>query len=87
MAMTDDNDYRPIDCGLYSEYELAIMQRRRWRMHWRDEAGDDHLETLRPTDLQTRQGQEFMYALTDGGAERCIRLDRIIKIEALEGVK
>lgn len=85
--MSDDNDYQPIDCGLYSTYEVAIMQRRRWRMHWRDETGDDHLETLRPTDLQTRNGQEFMYALTDDGAERCIRLDRIIKIETIEGVK
>jgi Rho-binding antiterminator len=83
--MSDDNGYRPIDCGLYSEYELAIMQRRCWRMHWRDEAGHDHLETLRPTDLQTRQGEEFMYAITDDGSERCIRLDRIIKTEAIEG--
>lgn len=84
--MSDDNDYQPIDCDLYSEYELAIMRHRRWRMHWRDESGNDHLETLSPTDLQTRQGQEFMYAVTDSGAERCIRLDRIIKIENIEGV-
>lgn len=84
--MSEDNDYQPIDCGLYSEYELAIMQRQRWRMHWRDESGNDHLETLSPTDLQTRQGKEFMYAVTDSGAERCIRLDRIIKIENIEGV-
>jgi Rho-binding antiterminator len=85
--MSDESDYQPIECGLYSEYEVAIMQRRRWRMHWRDEAGNDHLETLRPTDLQTRQGQEFMLAVTDGGAERCIRLDRIIRIENLAGEK
>lgn len=85
--MSDESDYQPIECSLYSEYEVAIMRRRRWRMHWRDEAGGDHLETLRPTDLQTRQGQEFMYAVTDDGAERCIRLDRIIKIENIEGEK
>ncbi|GAB4293737.1 MAG: hypothetical protein Kow0096_09540 [Thiohalomonadaceae bacterium] len=85
--MSDDNDYQPIECGLYSEYELAIMRRRRWRMHWRDETGTDHLETLRPTDLQTRNGQEFMSAVTDNGDERCIRLDRIIRIEELEGAK
>jgi len=81
--MSDDNDYTPIDCGLYSEYELLIMHRRRLRMHWRDEVGADHLETLRPTDLQTRQGEEFMYAVTDGGDQRCIRLDRILKTETL----
>ncbi len=83
--MSDDSDYHPIDCGLYSEYELAIMQRRRWRMHWRDEAGNDHLETVRPVDLQTRAGQEFMHAVTESGVQRCIRLDRIIKTEAIEG--
>lgn len=81
--MSDHNDYTPIDCGLYSEYELLIMRRRRLRMHWRDEDGHDHMETVRPTDLQTRNSQEFMYAVTDDGSERCIRLDHIIKIEPL----
>lgn len=81
--MSDETDYTPIDCGLYSEYELAIMHRERLRMHWRDEQGTDHLETLRPTDLQTHEHQEFMYAVTDAGDERCIRLDRILKTETL----
>ena len=82
--MSDDNDYTPIDCGLYSEYELLIMRRTRLRVHWRDADGNDHMEMLRPTDLQTRQGQEFMYAVTESGDERCIRLDRIIKSEPLK---
>ena len=82
--MNDENDYRPIDCGLYSEYELAIMHRDRLRVHWRDEAGSDHLETLRPTDLRTRDSQEFMYAQTEDGQQRCIRLDRIVRADPLQ---
>lgn len=75
--MSDDNDYTPIDCDVYSEYEVAILHKQRLRVHWRDEAGADHVETLRPTDLQTREGREFMSAVTDHGEERCIRLDYI----------
>ncbi len=75
--MNDDTDYTPIDCDVYSEYEVAILHQQRLRVRWRDEAGADHVETLRPTDLLTRAGEEFMSALTDHGEERCIRLDHI----------
>ena len=83
--MDKENDYRPIDCALYSEYETAIMHRECLRVHWRDSAGGDHLEALRPTDLQTRSGEEFMYATTENGEQRCIRLDRIVHTESIKG--
>lgn len=83
--MNDDNDYTPIDCDVYSEYEVSILHRQRLRVRWRDDGGADHVETLRPTDLETREGKEFMTALTDHGEERRIRLDRIREAGVLKG--
>ncbi|MBZ0071845.1 MAG: hypothetical protein WCY26_05550 [Thiohalobacteraceae bacterium] len=71
------SDYVPIDCGLYSEYELAIMHRQRLRIRWRDAQGMTHLETLLPRDLQTRSGEEFLIATTAARETLEIRLDRI----------
>jgi Rho-binding antiterminator len=71
-------DYTPIDCRLYSEFELAIMHRTRLQLSWRDTQGSPHLEVLVPVDLRTRQGEEFLVAVDALGAEREIRLDRIV---------
>ncbi|HMV37793.1 MAG TPA: transcriptional antiterminator, Rof [Plasticicumulans sp.] len=75
--------YVPIDCELYSRYELAIMHRRTLRLVWRDEAGGTHLETVLPCDLQTRMHQEFLLAETLDGEPRCLRLDRIRHVDFL----
>lgn len=75
--MSDEkDDYTPVACGVYSEYELAILRRRRLHLRWRDTEGVDHIEVVRPVDLRTRHGEEFM-ALEDG---RELRLDRIIEL-------
>jgi Rho-binding antiterminator len=71
-------DYKPIDCSLYSAYELAIMHRTRLQLSWRDAAGSPRIGVLLPLDLRTRQGEEFLVAIDHLGAEREIRLDRII---------
>ena len=68
-------DYRPIDCSLHSEYELAIMRARKLRLSWYDATGAKHIELLVPTDLSTRNGEEFMVILNSGGKELEIRLD------------
>lgn len=76
-------DYVPIDCGLHSEYELTIMRRTTLRLCWRDADDDIHIERLIPVDLQTRNGEEFMLAISADGSELCIRLDHIIKTDNL----
>ena len=48
-------DYTPVDCGLHSEYELAIMQRRRLALSWHDEVQIDYSETVTPVDLYTQE--------------------------------
>ncbi len=83
--MASDKEYEPIPCGRYSEYEVAILHHDRMRIRWLDDGGQDHLETLHPTDLQTRAGEEFMFATTDDGEQRVIRLDRIRMTETLTG--
>jgi Rho-binding antiterminator len=75
------SDYTPIDCGLYSRYELAILRRQRLRVAWRDPDGACHLETLLPVNLQTREHAEYLLAKTGGDAALEIRLDRIIRAE------
>lgn len=71
------DDYSPIDCALYSHYELAIMHRNRLRLTWRDAGGEVHIGVVTPIDLRTRQGAEFMIATQQDGAKLEIRLDRI----------
>ena len=52
--------YEPIACDVYASYELAIMRRQCMRVAWRAPRGDRRVETLRPVDLRTRRGAEYM---------------------------
>mgnify|MGYP002713350017 CR=1 FL=1 len=70
-------DYTPIDCGRHSEFELAIMQRRHLHLCWLDEQGQSHEATLLPTDLCTRNHEEFLLARDADEQPLEIRLDRI----------
>ena len=70
-------DYSPVDCGLHSEYELAIMHHDRLKLGWRDAAGAIHSETVIPVDLRTRNSEEFMVVSVSNGTQLEIRLDRI----------
>jgi Rho-binding antiterminator len=75
-------DYRPIDCGLYSEYEVAIMHRQHLRVHWRDAEGRDHLAVVLPLDLRTESSkEEFLLARDIDGHAVKLRLDHIVRTE------
>jgi Rho-binding antiterminator len=76
-------DYTPIDCGLYSQFELAVMRGDRLRICWRKRSGETHIETLRPRDLQTRNHEEFLIAEDRFGRRRALRLDYIFKSETV----
>ena len=77
-------DYRPVDCDLHSEYELAIMQRSKIMLSWQDVAGSVHTEAVSPLDLRTRNGEEFMVFSTGTGTEREIRLDHIRRFRHIQ---
>ena len=70
-------DYKPIDCGLHSTYELLIMQHRSCRLGWHDANGTVHIQVVTPTDLYTRDGEEFMVVADTNGVTQEIRLDRL----------
>ena len=75
----EPTDYIPIDCGLYSEYELVIMHHERLRLSWRDARGDVHIGIVTPVDLRTRDGAEFLIVSDRDGETHVIRLDRIVQ--------
>lgn len=70
-------DYVPIPCSVHSSYELWIMHRNELEVTWRGPGGNPCTERLRPYDLVTRAGEEFLLARTAEGASRCLRLDWI----------
>lgn len=82
--MSDEENYTPIDCGVYSEYELAIMHRRRMRLHWQDDEGGDHVESVMPQDLKTEEKREYLIAERQDGSSLKVRLDRIQKAAVAE---
>lgn len=73
------SDYTPIDCGLYSGYELAILRRRRLRLSWRVAGGLTRIDTVTPIDLETRRGEEFLVIEQSDGHRVDVRLDRIVR--------
>lgn len=83
--MRDDEhqpeDYRPIPCGLYSQYEVAILRATPLRLRWRDDNGIEHIERVVPLDLQTRDHCEYLMAKNSAGLSLAIRLDRILDRE------
>jgi len=76
-------DYTPIDCRQYSEYELAILHRRRLRVTWHEADGQTHIDALTPVDLLTRRQEEFLIVENSTGQRLELRLDYIVKTEAL----
>jgi len=76
MTNEPSPDYRPIDCGIYSRLEVAILHHTPIACAWRDERGAHHEATLLPRDLCTRDRAEYLIAGgPDGQIE--IRLDRV----------
>ena len=70
-------DYQPIECGLHSQYELAIMRSQSIWLRWKDSDGETHEEHVQPFDLITQNHEEFLLAKTSHGDTVKIRLDHI----------
>ncbi len=81
--MTDthrpDSDYHPIACARYDVYESAITRRQRLQLVWHED-GVDHAQSVLPTDLETRAGEEFLIARDAHNHPLKIRLDKIRKV-------
>ena len=70
-------DYVPVDCGLHSRYELAIMQRQRLRLSWTTGSLPVIACSVIAVDIFTRAGQEFLRVRDGKDRDHTIRLDRI----------
>lgn len=72
--------YRPIDCGLHSEYELLAMHRKTVELCCVDAAGEVRWLAGEVQDVFTRNAAEYL-RLGQGDEEHVdIRLDRISQI-------
>lgn len=82
--MTKQNtSYTPIECGLHSEYELAIMHKTKCEISWKDSDKATQAMKARPIDLIVKDKQEFLKIKSDKNEIMEIRLDKIIYMKAL----
>ena len=73
----DDRSYTPIECGLHSEYELAIMHKDKCILKWNDVNNMQQTETVHPLDIFTKNKQEFLKVIKTDNSMLEIRLDKI----------
>lgn len=72
------NGYKPIDCDIHEELEMAVLQQRRLRLTLKDD-----VETVLPIDVQTAEGAEWLRGRRSDGSEVRLRLDEIRAIEVV----
>lgn len=82
--MSDDDYYKPISCALYDTYEIAIMHGEQLQLVWVDDYHRHHISVLRPVDLKTWQGAEFLIARTEDGNQLQLRLDHIQSCKSIK---
>lgn len=77
-------DYNPIPCADHDRLELAVMHGKLVQITYCDETGQVHTGTeLRVTDVQTKDGAEWLTFKLSGGETRNLRLDWIASFEEL----
>lgn len=80
----ENDHYTPIECGLHSEYELAIMHKSRIKINWKEPDNSLHTETATPIDLIVKEKQEFLKIKTIDDVIHEIRLDKITQFNLIE---
>jgi len=73
-----NDDYIPIDCGLHSEYELAIMHKKKGKLTWYNSSHLMESQTVEPIDIFTRDKKEYLKIRSSDDSVIDIRLDKII---------
>lgn len=70
------NDYSPIACALWDEWELAILKKTEMAIAYLNDAGQKESVHAVPVDLITRDKAEFLIIELDGDRKE-IRLDQL----------
>lgn len=68
VAMSDN--YKPVSCEIHSQYELAIIRGQQMRIRWQVNENESLTEILKPYNVVTRQGSEYLIAHDINGAEK-----------------
>lgn len=72
------DDYIPISCAEHERLEFAVLRRRGLQLTWVGEDGQTQChEQVRPLDVATRNGAEWLAIRRPGGETEWVRLDRI----------
>lgn len=71
-----EKPYAPISCAQHERLEYAALTGQ-----WLDVTVDGQTQRLRPLDVYTREGAEWLHAETDGGEALTLRLDRLVLAE------
>ena len=71
------SDYKPVSCGLHSEYELLAMHRTRVRLSYL--SGAESVQTVegQVMDVVTREKAEYLVLEIDRAEIVSVRLDKI----------
>jgi len=80
---TDNDIYIPVECGLHSQYELAIIQRSRQQISWLDEQNVRHCANGYASALFIKDKQEFLTVKLLDNTAHTIRLDKILSFHSL----
>jgi Rho-binding antiterminator len=82
--MPESDAYTPIPCILHERLEFAVLRRLHLHMRWSDDMGT-HTDQVRPLDVTTRAGAEWLTLRRSDGAVVEVRLDRIEAIAEMPG--
>ncbi len=78
-----DTPYKPVSCGLHSQYELAIMHKNKLYLSWLAEGKLVTETNHTPVDVHTKNKAEYLIAETSEHKNICIRLDHITEMRIL----
>lgn len=79
--------YIPVACRFHDRLELAVLQRLRLRLQWRDAALGLVEREVMPVDVLTRDGAEWLVFRDEAGGTASVRLDRLCQVNEIPHLK
>ncbi len=73
-------EYTAIDCGLHSQFELAIMHKQWLLVSWKEPHYERKSIRAKPIDIYARNHEEFLVIVDEQDTQHTIRLDHIIHL-------
>ena len=83
--MAASEPYTPVACVLHERLEYAVLRRLTLQLRWSDDSGS-HTARVRPLDVKTRDGAEWLMLRRPDGVVVEVRLDRIEAVTEMPSV-